>query len=272
MKHLIDAHCHIYPEKIAARAVEGIDTFYDGLPGGHLDGLSSTLLREGRAVGAEHFIVFSVATTPHQVQSINSFISDEVKKSGGAFTGLGTLHLDSEDVRGDLEHLTELGLKGVKLHPDIQGFNIDDPRAMRIYEMCEDKGLVIYVHTGDKRYDNSNPDRVVRILKAFPKLKFVGPHFGGWSVWKDALRLLPDYPNITVDTSSAFFWLDNDFAREIIRAYGSERVMYGTDFPMWTEEYELGRLTSLGLEEDELENIAWRTCAKLLDIKLGGGQ
>ena len=137
---------------------------------------------------------------------------------------------------------------------------------MRIYEMCEARGLPVYAHTGDYRYDRSNPDRTVNVLKAFPKLKFVGPHFGGWSVWKDALKTLPEYENITVDTSSSLFWMDDEFAREIIRAYGSKRVMFGTDTPMWRHKTELDRMNSLGLTDEELKDIMWRTCAKLLDI------
>ncbi|MBQ5317308.1 MAG: amidohydrolase [Oscillospiraceae bacterium] len=268
MKHIVDAHCHIYPDAIASRAVSGIDTFYDGLPGEHYDGTMSTLLHSGGRAGIDHFIIFSVATKPTQVKSINEYLADCAARSSGRFTPLGAMHLDSEDMEADLAHLMELGLRGVKMHPDVQDFVIDEPRAMKLYEMCEDKGLPIYVHTGDYRYDRSNPNRTVNVLKAFPKLKFIGPHFGGWSVWEDALRLLPDFPNIMVDTSSSFYLMKKDFAREIIRAYGSERVMYGTDYPMWPQRDELDFLASLDLTEKEYEDIGWRTCAKLFDISL----
>ena len=268
MEHIIDTHCHIYPEAIAQRAVNGIDTFYEGLPEEHFDGTRATLLKNGSMAGVDHYIVFSVATKATQVKSINEFIANEVKNSDGKFTGLGTLHLDSEDQEADLAHLIELGLKGVKLHPDVQDFVIDEPRAMHIFEMCEDKGLPVYVHTGDFRYDRSNPNRTVNVLKAFPKLKFVGPHFGGWSIWPEARRLLPEYPNIMVDTSSCFYWLSKEFSRDLIKAFGSERIMFGTDYPMWDHAKEIDRVLLLGLDDNDLENIMWRSCAKLLDIKL----
>ncbi len=268
MKHIIDAHCHIYPDAIASRAVNGIDTFYDGLPGEHYDGTMSTLLHSGGWSRIDHFIVFSVATKPTQVKSINEYLADCASRSGNRFTPLGAMHLDSEDMEADMDHLIELGLRGVKMHPDVQDFIIDEPKAMKLYEMCEDRGLPIYVHTGDYRYDRSNPNRTVNVLKAFPKLKFIGPHFGGWSVWKDAYRMLPDYPNIMVDTSSSFYALKRDFARDMIRAFGSERVMFGTDFPMWPQRDELEFLDSLELTDDEYEDIGWRTCAKLFDISL----
>ena len=268
MKHVIDAHCHIYPDGIASRAVASIDKFYDGLPAKHNDGTMSTLLRLGADFGIDHFIVFSVATNPHQVGSINRYIAGAVNAAGGKFTGFGTMHLDSPDLEADLDTLTELGLKGVKVHPDTQDFKIDDPKAMKLYELCEDRGLPINVHTGDYRFDRSNPNRTVNVLKAFPKLKFIGPHMGGWSVWEDALRLLPDFPNITVDTSSCFYTMKPEFAKEIIRAFGSERVMFGTDYPMWPQEKDIEFLNNLGLTEEELENIYWKTCTKLLGLKI----
>ncbi len=267
MRHIIDAHCHIYPDGIASRAVDSIDKFYGGLPAKHNDGTMSTLLKTGTKLGIDHFIVFSVATTPHQVGSINRYIAGAVNAAGGKFTGFGTMHLDSPDLEADLDTLMDLGLKGVKMHPDTQDFKIDDPKAMKLYALCEDRGLPICVHTGDYRFDRSNPNRTVNVLKAFPKLKFIGPHMGGWSVWDDALKLLPDFPNITVDTSSCFYTMKPDFALDIIRAFGSERVMFGTDYPMWPQEKDIAFLNSLPLSEDEFENIYWRTCAKMLGIE-----
>lgn len=264
---IIDSHCHIYPGKIAHKAVESIDRFYDGVPTSCLyDGTPETLLKIGKEEGISHFIVHSVATRPAQVQSINEFIADSVQRAGGAFTGLGTMHPDSTDPKGDLDHLCELGLKGIKLHPDFQKFHADDARAFRIYEMAMEKGLPVLVHTGDFRFDYSNPNRVAKVLETLPELKFIGAHLGGWSVWDDALRLLPQYPNIIVDSSSSLFYLQPERAREIIRAFGAERVMFGTDYPMWHWHTELEAMEKLQLTDEEYQCIFWKNCAKLYDI------
>ncbi len=268
MQYIIDSHCHIYPTGIARKAVKAIDTFYDGLPADPYDGTAETLARTGRESGISHFIVHSVATKPEQVSHINQFLAEAVSASGGRFTGLGTMHPDARSLRKDLEELCALGLKGVKLHPDIQKYFANSTGAMKIFELCEDKGIPVLVHTGDFRYDYSNPNRVAEVLRTFPKLKFIGAHLGGWSVWKDALRVLPDYPNILVDTSSSSFWLKKEEMKEIIRAYGSERVMFGTDYPMWSQDREISFLNSLDLSGDELEDIYWRTCKNLYDITL----
>ena len=267
MYKIIDAHCHIYPDGIARKAVQAVDRFYDGLPADHHDGTVATLVASGNAAGITGFVVHSVATSPHQVSSINRFISKSQSEAGGAFIGMGTMHLDSEDLRRDFEELRALGLRGVKLHPDIQRFNIDDPRAMEIYAMCEDAGLPVCVHTGDYRYDYSNPPRVVNVLKAFPHLKFIGAHFGGWSVWDEAARTLPEYPNITVDSSSTFYAVSPEKARELIRVWTPERVMFGTDYPLWPQQADIDFLLKLELTDEDYEKIFWRNCAGLFQVE-----
>ena len=76
MQKIINAHCHIYPEKIASKAVIGIRDFYD--LDMSLNGKLNDLIRDGNEVGVAHYLVHSVATTPKQVKSINEFIAESV--------------------------------------------------------------------------------------------------------------------------------------------------------------------------------------------------
>ncbi len=260
----VDAHCHIYPEKIAARAINGTDTFY-GLHSVK-NGIAADMIKEGTALGIDHYVVQSVASTPRQVKSINEFIAREEAEYKGRLTGLGTLHPDSEDIEGDFEHLCELSLHGVKLHPDIQGFRIDDKRCMKIYELCESHGLPILMHTGDYRYDNSNPDRLIPVLKAFPKLITVGAHLGGWSVWDEAAKKLCGFENFYVDSSSSFNFLTDEKMKELILAYGVDRVLFATDYPMWDAGEELKRLASLGFTDEEYSLLLGKNAAKVFGI------
>lgn len=263
---IIDSHCHIYPEKIAARAVAGTDTFYGTTS--LCEGTAENLLQIDAECGIDHSIVQSVATTPKQVNSINTFIADTVAHAEGKLTGLGTLHPDSEDLRADVQHLIDLGLKGVKLHPDIQQFKIDDRRCLKIYELCEEFGLPILMHTGDKRYDFSNPNRLAPILKTYTNLTVIGAHLGGWSLWEEASLKLAGMPNLYVDCSSTMYWLSLEETAEIIRRYGAERVLFGTDYPMWRPKNELDMFFNLGLSDDEMKLILSENVKKIYNINL----
>lgn len=263
--YAIDAHCHIYPEKIASRAVAGTDNFY-GLHSVYA-GTVTDLLEKGENAGIDRFIVQSVATAPKQVQSINNFIAAEVSAHPDKLTGLGTLHPESEDIKGDIDHLIELGLKGVKLHPDIQQFKIDDYRCLKIYELCEEKGLTVLMHTGDSRYDYSNPNRMLPILKIYTNLTVIGAHMGGWSVWDEAAKQLSGMPNFYVDTCSTFAFIKPEKAKALIRHYGADRVLFGTDYPMWNYKQELEYFFSLGLDENEIRSILSINAKKLFNLE-----
>lgn len=261
---IIDAHCHIYPDKIAEKAAAATCNFYEGL-GSTLDGTVSTLLKEAELAGIDHCIVQSVATTPKQVSSINHFIASAVAGSDGKFTGFGTLHPDSEDMTADVEEIIRLGLKGVKLHPDIQKLKIDDYRMLKLYELCEGR-LPILIHTGDKRYDFSNPNRMMPILDIYNNLTVIGAHFGGWSIWEEATEKLSKYKNFYVDCSSSLYALTPEKAKELMQAYGTNRVLFGTDYPMWKPKEEIERFLQIELTEKEREDILYNNAAKLLNI------
>ena len=261
---IIDAHCHIFPDKIAARAVAGTNAFY----GEHAVGKGTVddLLTVSVSAGIDRFVVQSVATTPKQVKSINEFIASAVSAHPDRLTGLGTLHPQSEDMEGDVEHLLSLGLRGVKLHPDIQGFKIDDYRCLKIYELCEGR-LPILMHTGDKRYDNSNPNRLLPILKIYKNLTVIGAHLGGWSVWEEACRACAGLENFYVDCSSSFPYLDKETALRLIRRYGTDRVLWGTDYPMWAADRELAYFFALPMTDEERRRILSENVKKIIPIK-----
>ena len=261
----IDAHCHIYPEKIAAPAINSTDNFYDTVSYGK--GTVEDLLYQNSLSGVDKCIVQSVATTPKQVRSINNFIAKEVEAHKETLIGFGTMHPESEDLKGDIEHLVSLGLKGVKLHPDIQRFKLDDYRCLKIYELCEANDLVLLVHAGDSRYDNSNPNRLRPIAEIYDKLKIIAAHLGGWSVWREAYKQLSDLGNIYVDCSSSFYYIKPNEAKEVIRAYGADKVLFGTDYPMWCPKSELDIFLSLGLTDEENRKILGENAKKLLHLE-----
>ena len=264
MQKIINSHCHIYPEKIASRAVVGIKDFYD--LDMSLNGKISGLIEDGNKVGVTHYLVHSVATTPKQVKSINEFIAESVNTNPELFTGFGTLHPDSEDIQADFDYLIELGLKGVKLHPDFQLFSMDGEKAFKIGEIVNEGNVPLMIHCGDFRYNYSNPDQIKPFLEKFPDLTVIGAHFAGWSVWEEATEKLAGAPNLYVDLSSSLYGLSPEKAVELIHAYGADKVLWGTDYPMWESVSEMEYFNKLDLTEKERSQILYDNAAKLLGL------
>ena len=258
---IIDAHTHIFPTKIATKASESIGNFY-GIPM-HSDASPESLLRLQDELGSERCLVCSSALSPLQVESINNFIAGECEKHP-KFLGLAAMHKDYENFDAELDRALSLGLKGVKFHHDMQGYAINDPKCMPIYEAMEAKGMVLLLHMGDARYEFTNPKKLAEVAKAFPKLTIVGAHFGGYSEWDEAYRM-PRF-DVYYDTSSSLFMLDSQTALRFIDHFGADRYFFGSDFPMWNPKQELERFLKLDLDEETRDMILYKNFVKVFGL------
>ncbi len=269
---IVDAHCHIYPPKIAARAVDSVGEFYHlamlGVPAeaGITPGTPEHLLAVSAGSGITHHLVHSVAVKAATVESINTFIAQQCAVHPN-FIGFAAMHQDYEDPRGELERAKAAGLKGIKIHPDTQCVNLDDDRLMEVYAIAEELGLPVLIHMGDYRYDYSHPRRLKRVLQEFPGLVVCGAHFGGWSVFDLAVEYLQD-ERCFLDCSSSMAFIGLRRTRELIELYGADRILFGSDFPMWDPGRELERLRSLGLPAADWEKITLRNVERFTGVDL----
>ena len=195
---IIDIHTHIYPEKIARRATDSVRDFYQ-IDGEGMDGTVQMLRDRGAKAGISQYVVLPVSNTPSHVQSINDFILEQTKLHDD-FIGFGTLHAEMEGLTDELERIVNMGLRGIKMHPDSQAFAIDDKRLFPVYEALQEK-LPVMLHMGDPRYNFSHPVRLKRVLQLFPRLQVIAAHFGGYTMYHTARELLWD-TNCVFDVSS----------------------------------------------------------------------
>ena len=262
---IYDVHAHIYPDAIAPRAVEAVGHFYGDAPI-QGSGTAQQLLSQVASTPINQVVVHSVATTAHAVTSINNFIAEQCRLHP-QFIGFMAMHQDFPDPEAEIERALGLGLRGMKLHPDTQGVAVDDPRMMRIFEIAEGR-LPVIVHTGDYRFDFSNPNRLVNVLKAFPNLTIDAAHFGYWSCcdrgWDGLRREAERNPNLFVDCSSSLYSLGQRHFAELVRLWGAERVMFGSDYPMWNPADEYRLVESAGLSDDELDALFTRAPERFL--------
>jgi uncharacterized protein len=259
---IIDFHCHIYPQKIAAKAVSSVGDFYN-IEMAVSEAPVEKLFEVAKGSGIDTFVVHSVAVTPNTVRSINDFIAKQ-QSEHEELIGFGTIHPDSDDPAAEIERMIKLGLKGVKIHPDTQKFDMDCPKMMEIYALIEGR-LPIIVHTGDYRYDYSHPRRMAHIIDELPDLVVDAAHFGGWSIFDIGMDHLLDR-DCYMDISSSMSFLGARRTRELIDIYGADRLLFGSDFPMWNPSQELERFKALGLPKIDEEKILYQNAAQILDL------
>lgn len=248
---IFDIHTHIYPDALALRATSAISKGYDDFPVAD-DGRLETLVRRLDEAGVTQAAIHSVATMAHQVESINRFILTSAQAHPGKLIPFASLH---PDVPEAAEGLAEAGFMGVKLHPEFQGFKVDEPRAVEMFAALAGR-LPVLLHCGDYRCDNSAPERIRRLKRQLPELKLVCAHLGGWTTWESAAAELVG-ADVWVDTSSTLYALDAQTTATLIRGYGVERAVFGSDYPMWNVAGEVERFLQMPLTDGEKERILW---------------
>ena len=207
-------------------------------------------------------MLLPVALKPEQVRHVNQFTSQVIEENE-EFYGFGGMHPDVENAEDEINAIKEMGLLGVKIHPDIQHFPIDDRRMYPIYEMMEGK-MPLFVHCGDPRYDFSRPERLKKILDDFPNLTAIAAHLGGWAMFDKAYENLKD-KSCFLDISSSIMFDSPENIKKYISGYGSDRILFGTDFPLWNPKTEVERFLSLGLSDEDNEKILYGNAMKFLD-------
>ena len=256
---IIDFHTHIYPDPIAQKGSRSICEFYDLQS--DLIGSAQALLEEGKRVGIEKYVLLPVSIKPEHVRHINQFTADEMNRHA-EFIGFGTLHPALEQVVEEIDAIERLGLQGIKIHPDTQQFPIDDDRMDPVYDALQGR-LPILIHCGDPRYDYSRPERLKRVLRKFPGLTVIAAHLGGWSLFDTAFDCLKE-ETCFLDISSCMRFMPAEQMKKYISGYGADRLVFGSDFPLWSPAEEFQSFQKLGLPPEEQEKIAYRNALRIL--------
>jgi predicted TIM-barrel fold metal-dependent hydrolase len=265
VERIVDFHTHVFPDELAPRAVRQL-TSRSG-ERAHTDGTCSGLKSSMQRHGIQRSVTQPVSTRPEQTPTINNFAIQQLNNP--MLVPFGTIHPDYADFRTEIQRLREAGIRGVKFHPDYQQFYVDEPRMFPIYEALADAGLIGLFHTGvdiglGPPY-HGTPDRMAKVLDAFPQWTVVAAHFGGFQMWDDVERFLIGR-SIYLETSYTLAWFDNARFVQMARNHGVSRVLFGTDSPWADQGEEIGLLKRCGLDAGELETVFYRNAARLLGM------
>ncbi|MBQ3141027.1 MAG: amidohydrolase family protein [Clostridia bacterium] len=226
------------------------------------------MLELARSTGVDVSVVQPIATKPSQNETINhwaaSIMNDEIKC-------FGTVHPETENFREVVHEIKQLGLYGVKFHPEYQQFNIDDEKYYPLFEAIFNEGLPVLFHTGgDVAFRppfRSLPQQTARMAKHFKGATIIGAHLGGFDMWEDAVENLKD-SGIYVDLAVTASFVRGEMLRRIIMEYGCDKVLFGSDSPWGSPAFEQGSLAEIDLTEQQRELICYKNAERILGITL----
>jgi predicted TIM-barrel fold metal-dependent hydrolase len=260
---IIDAHAHAFPDGIAERAIARLET---GNCKAQHDGTVSGLLKSMDRAGIDKAVLCSIATKPAQFEPILKW---SLQIASDRIIPLASLHPDDPLIGEHMRAVAESGLKGIKIHPYYQGFDLGSDRALPLLEAAQAENLVVVSHTGfDMAFPRdrvADPDRILSVLKRLPALRFVATHFGAWEDWGEVSAKLVGKP-IDMEMSLALEALTMEEARRMILAHSPECLLFGTDSP-WSDAAESLRvLRALKLPSDILRKIESGNAARFFEV------
>lgn len=259
---VIDFHTHCFVDSLAPAAVGKLEE-NARITAVH-DGTLSALKAYMAACGVNSFVVQPVATKPSQVGVINAWAKQNADDTAVFF---GALHPADPDFLAAARRLKADGFKGVKFHPDYQGFFADEPDMLPLYEALRDLGLIVLLHAG---WDigmpapiRCTPLMLRRIVQNVPGLKLVAAHMGGHALWRDAEDALLGLP-LYIDTSYSHYRLGDRGMARMIKKHGAHQVLFGTDSPWMRADEEIEMINRLPLPAGDKDAILYQNAAALL--------
>ena len=260
----IDFHTHAFTESIADRAIKKLEALADQKA--LTDGTISSLLNRFDEWGVDKGVVLTIATKPSQQKTINNWAAS-IKSE--RIIPFGSVHFMADDWEEELERIKSLGLKGIKLHPDYQGFEIDDEKMIPIYKKCAELGLIVMFHAGldcvSPNHIHARPEASLKAHMLVPELTMVLAHMGGNDMADDVLKYLAGADgNLFFDTSFIADRYDDSLVEEIILKHGSDRILFATDCPWCSGKAETDMINRLNLSEADKDNIFYKNAQRLL--------
>jgi predicted TIM-barrel fold metal-dependent hydrolase len=263
---VIDFHTHVFPDKIADAALQGLAKKVETLLTPVHNGRLSSLLNCMDESGVDVSVVQPVVTKQAQVEKNNewaaSIQSERIICFGGVFPPAG-------EWKKDIDKIVSLGLKGIKLHPEYQGFTPDSDELLRLYDYALDRGLIVLIHGGvdvgmPPPY-RATPRAFKNIIRQLKGGVIVAAHLGGHAMWEEVYEVLAG-EDIYLDTSMGFEYYGGETFLRILEKHGAERILFASDSPWSNQGEEIKRLKALPIAQSDIEKILWKNAKRLLKL------
>jgi predicted TIM-barrel fold metal-dependent hydrolase len=258
---IVDVHTHV-PTSVEAVPADKVVINTAWRPDRPVVATTSWADHEAARVdgGVDVAIVFGIASAPGSPGSGFPEQGVDINEATAAFVRADARHrigfLSVVPSRSDTLEVVEravgdLGLRGIKLAPNYQGFEPLGEDAVRLYAYAEAHSLPIVFHQGTSPVRMSplrstHPLAMDEIAIRFPDLRIVMAHLGHpWQA--DTIAIIRKHPNVYADISAGFYrpWSFYNAMRSATEWGVMEKLLFGTDFPVATAAETIAGLRSI---------------------------
>lgn len=257
---IIDCHTHLHFEKWLMPDAPENDFLVTNYC--HRDFGEQEVLKNMREAEINKTIVFPIPSKWVDLETANNYVLEQSK----VYSQIIPFSIIDNKPR----YWIEKGAKGFKEHDYGQYTFRDKIKRQPIfaqdfketYKFMEKYGLPLILHAGSNRIKRLQKN----IYKDAPNLKIILAHLGAdYPLNKNqiskTLKELKVFPTLYFDISTIN---KPEILKEAFNIVGSEKLLFGSDFPEERPKQTLKRLFSLNLHEKDLENILFKNAERIL--------
>ncbi len=206
----------------------------------------------------------------------NEHIKEIVNADEDLFIGFASFRLENalDELKIAIE---ELGLKGIKIHPQLLYLRPDDEKFEKIYEYAGKKELPVVIHTGITGIgagtrggggiylEYGRPIYIDNIARKFENVNFIMAHFG-WPWYEEALAVAYHKENVFIDVSG---WSPKYIPNIVIKYMDSllkDKFLFGSDYPMLNPSRIIEEFKQMNLKEETLRKVFYENAKRILNI------
>jgi len=285
---IIDFHTHIFPPWLRERRDEYIkrDPCFSLLysqPKARI-ATAEELIASMDEAGIDLSVVLNAGWVSHELcVKTNDYILDSVSRYPTRLVGFCAIQPGAGDAAiAELERCAKAGARGIgELRSDVQGFDLADKTTMKpLVDAALKHDLIFLTHSSEPvghEYSGKGsitPDILYSFITGFPNLKLVCAHWGGglpfYALMPEVAKALA---NVFFDTAATVFLYKPEIFEQVNRIIGSDKVLFGTDYPLMHQNRVLAQIQSSQLPEEDKAKILGANAQELLcrDERSGSG-
>lgn len=190
-----------------------------------------------------------------------------------AFIGIDPV-MDEETLYNEVIRCSKMGGSGIKLHTAVQRLAINDRRLWPAYQAAEETGTVILAHSGPffGAGEGARPNEAREVFADFPGTNMILAHCGGQPHFEEAVEVARDIPQLNFDCCGLVSGsprpedVDDETLVKLFRDLGTDRVLFGTDWPFRDPIPDVQRVLNMPLTDAEKEGILSKNALRVLGV------
>jgi uncharacterized protein len=227
---------------------------------------AANLVREMDEMGITRSVLLPI---DFPVLSHNAETALDVARKSDRIVGFGSVHPWSRGLARKLDAQIALGARGIKVHPAVQCVRPDDPRAIRLYRLCGERGIPVLWHCGPVGIAPRLGEYLTQVrfyekpIAECSRTTFILGHAGALQL-DLGVALQRRYPNVWLETASQSL----PGVRQIVEKADTRRVLMGSDWPFYHQAISLSKVLIATEGRAEVRRaILWGNAARLLGVE-----